>query len=359
MEPIESARASCNVCAVMSTDSPPTAPPISFGDAVARTIAWIRREPASVLLLVLIAGVLIYFYGFYRVFMNGAQSTAVWAWKGWNEENDQEHCRFIVPLIAYLLWYHRGALLDAVKRPTARGLAFVLAGVAMFVLGVRCLQPRFAILSLPLIVYGAAEYLGGKSFARVFIFPCLLMLFMIPIGGVIQSTVTLQLLASKTVGAICAFLGIQVQIIGTTIIVQGNPFEVAGGCSGIRSLMAMTMLAALYIHFTVAETWKQWVIFAGSIVFALVGNCARLFTVVLVAKWWDPQIAGGLYHDYSGFVFFPIAVLAMVGFARLLKLDWSHVGAHVTRTLTAPDIVPASPAKEGESKSPSPISYDY
>jgi exosortase len=185
------------------------------------------------------------------------------------------------------------------------------------------------------------------------------MLFMIPIGGVIQGTVSLQLLASKTVGAICALVGIQVQIVGTTIIVDGNPFEVAGGCSGIRSLMAMTMLAALYVHFTVPEAWKQWVIFAGSIVFALVGNCARLFTVVLVAKWWDPQIAGGLYHDYSGFVFFPIAVLAMVGFANLLKRDWSHVGTHVTRTLTAPDTAPASPAKEGESKSPSPVSYDY
>ena len=318
-----------------------------------------RREPASALLLALIAGVLIYFYGFHRVFINGAQSTADWAWKGWNEENDQEHCRLILPLIGFLLWYHRAALMDAVKRPGGRGLLFVAAGVGMFVLSVRCLQPRFAIVSLPLIVYGAAEYLGGRSFARVFIFPCLLMLFMIPIGGVIQGTVSLQLLASKAVGVICGLLGIRVQIIGTTIIVDGNPFEVAGGCSGIRSLMAMTMLAALYVHFTVREVWKQLVIFAGSIVFALVGNCARLFTVVLVAKWWDPQIAGGLYHDYSGFVFFPIAVMAMVGFANLLKRDWSKVGSRVTRTLTAPDTAPAAPAKEGEEKPASPISYDY
>lgn len=359
MERIESVRVSCSILCLMSADSPPASAPISFGEAVSRAIAWVRREPASALLLALIAGALIYFYGFYRVFINGAQSTAVWAWKGWNEENDQEHCRFIVPLIGYLLWYHRAALMDAVKRPTARGLAFVVAGVVVFVLGVRCLQPRFAIFSLPLIVYGAAEYLGGRAFARVFIFPCLLMLFMIPIGGVIQGTVSLQLLASKTVGAVCGLLGIRVQIIGTTIIVDGNPFEVAGGCSGIRSLMAMTMLAALYVHFTVSGAWKQWIIFAGSIVFALVGNCARLFTVVLVAKWWDPQIAGGLYHDYSGFVFFPIAVMAMVGFANLLKRDWSKVGTHVTRTLTAPDAAPAEPAGEGESKPRSPISYDY
>jgi exosortase len=334
--------------------------PISFGEASARLGGWLRREPVQTLLFALVGAVLIYFFGFYRVFVNGAESTAVWAWRGWNEENDQEHCRFILPLIGYLLWHHRAALTAAVKRPSGRGLAFVIAGVVMFVLAVRCLQPRFAIISLPLIVYGAAEYLGGRTFARVFIFPCLLMLFMVPVGGVIQGTVSLQLLASKTVGALCGALGIHVQIVGTTIIVDGHPFEVAGGCSGIRSLMAMTMLAALYVHFTQRETWKQFVIFAGSIVFALVGNVARLFTVVLVAKWYDPGIAGGLYHDYSGFVFFPIAVLAMVGFGNLLNRDWSGMGRHVAQTLAAPDVAPADGApKAEERKAASPISYDY
>jgi exosortase len=210
------------------------------------------------------------------------------------------------------------------------------------------------------MTYGVAEYLGGRAVARIFIFPCLLMLFMIPIGGVIQGTVSLQLLASKTVGALCSLLGIHVQIVGTTIIVDGNPFEVAGGCSGIRSLMAMTMLAALYVHFSQNETWKQFVIFGGSIVFALVGNVARLFTVVLVAKWYDPKIAGGLYHDYSGFVFFPIAVLAMVGFSNLLNHDWTRVQKQVGKTLAAPDTAPGGGAAKDEERKPaSPISYDY
>jgi exosortase len=316
----------------------------------------------SAVLFSLIVGVLIYFFGFYKVFMNGAQSTAEWAWAGWNDENDQVHCRFILPIIGFLLWNRRADLMAVVKAPSARGMAFIISGVLLFVLAVRCLQPRIAIVSAPLIVYGVAEYLGGRAFARTFIFPCLLMLFMVPIGGVIQGTVTLQLLASKTVGALCGVLGIHVQIIGTTINVDGHPFEVAGGCSGIRSLMAMTMLAALYVYFSLRHPWQQFVVFAGSIVFALIGNIARLFTVVLVAKWWDPQIAGGLYHDYSGFVFFPIAVLAMVGFGNLVSHDWSHARSRIARTLTAKDA--EAPPKtddggDGERKPTSPISYDY
>ncbi len=347
----------------MATANPPLPGPASFGEMLAHFGSWLRREPVQALLLAMIAGVLVYFFGFYRVFVNGTESTAVWAWRGWNEENDQEHCRFILPLIGFLLWHHRGALAATVKQPGGRGLAFVAAGVVMFVLAVRCLQPRFAIVSLPLIVYGAAEFLGGRAFARVFIFPCLLMLFMIPIGGLIQGTVTLQLLASKTVGALCGLLGIAVQIVGTTITVDGYPFEVAGGCSGIRSLMAMTMLAALYVHFTQRETWKQLVIFAGSVVFALIGNVARLFTVVLVAKWGDPVIAGGLYHDYSGFVFFPFAVIAMVAFSNLLNRNWGGLGSTVAQKLAQPAptaaSVQADGGDEGAKKPAGPISYDY
>jgi exosortase/archaeosortase family protein len=144
--------------------------------------------------------------------------------------------------------------------------------------------------------------------------------------------------------------------------VDGHSFEVAGGCSGIRSLMAMTMLAALYVYYALRRPWQRFVVFGGSIFFALIGNVARLFTVVLVAKWWDPEIAGGLYHDYSGFVFFPFAVLAMVSFGNLLCRDWSHAGARLAKTLTAPDTeAPRKSAdeEEGEKKPASPISYDY
>jgi exosortase len=334
-------------------------------DEAARFAGWCRREPLGAALLMASAAVLVYFFGFYHVFVNGFQSTADWAWKGWNEENDQTHCVFIVPIILFILWYNRRELRAVEKAPSARGMVFVVAGVVMFVLGVRCLQPRMAVVAAPLLVYGIAEYLGGRAFARIFIFPCLLMLFMVPIGGVIQGTVSLQLLASNTVGAICRLLGIHVQIIGTTIIVDGHSFEVAGGCSGIRSLMAMTMLAALYVYFMIQGAWRQFAVFAGSIVFALIGNIARLFTVVLVAKWWSPEIAGGLYHDYSGFVFFPFAVVAMVGFGNLVSRDWETTREAIAKKLTTPDEVPTPEAAaeaehaEVERKPASPISYDY
>lgn len=344
---------------------PPPAAELSFANVMEGAISWVRKNPLGALLLALCAGVLVYFYGFYSVFMNGAQSTIVWMVKGWNEENDQIHCWLIAPLIFVILWLRRADLKSVVKRPSLRGLVFVFVGLMLFVLGARCLQARVAIVALPLIIYGSAEYLGGKEFARIFIFPCLLILFMVPIGGIVQGTVSLQLLASGAVGKLCSLLGIHIQIIGTKITVDGHDYEVAGGCSGIRSLMAMTLLVATYAYFVMPKTWQKLVLFGASIIFALVGNVGRLFSVVLVSKYWDAGIAGGAYHDNSGFVFFIVAVLSMVAFGNLLTRDWSQAGARIGKVLTAPDApdreVPQKDVNEVEDKkkSVSPISYDY
>ncbi len=136
-------------------------------------------------------------------------------------------------------------------------------------------------------------------------------------------------------------------------------FEVAGGCSGIRSLTAMTMLAALYVHFTQREWWKKAIIFAGSLLFALLGNFVRIFSVVLVARFIGVNLAGGLYHEWSGFIFFPIAIFSMLGVANLLNRDWS--GWLKPETLPARRAAPAlrTASHPAEPAKPAPVSYDY
>jgi len=199
----------------MSSATAVESPEPSLNATMAGVSSWIRRDPLGALLLALSAGVLLYFYGFYSVFMNGAQSTAVWAWKGWNEENDQVHCRFILPIILFILWQRRGELISIVKAPSARGLGlrhqrcrFIRRSRALFAAPLRdCLSP--------------ARRLRERGIPRrQSVCPRLHLslpahAFHDPIGGIIQGTVTLQLLASKTVGALCALLGIHVQIIGT------------------------------------------------------------------------------------------------------------------------------------------------
>ena len=312
---------------------------------------WCAANPAAAALLAGCAAVPIYFYGFLYVFRNGEETPAMWTYRSWNSENNQEHAWGVLPVALALIWYHRGDIQRARKEPSNAGLAWVVAGVLAFILAVWTLQPRMAVVAAPLLLYGGVRYLWGRETARVFIFPCLFLLFMVPIGGIVQGTVNLQLLVSSAVKALSVLIGVRIEKIGTTLHALDGTFnfDIAEGCSGIHSLMAMTTLSALYVHFTQRETWKQWVIFGCSIVFALIGNVGRVFSVVLVARFISEKFAGGLYHDYSGFVFFPIAVGAMVGFSKLLNMDWKRV---------ATDAVKPEAPRPGR-KSEGPVSYDY
>ena len=329
----------------------PPAPPLEPGEALSRFGKWCAANPGAAALLAGCAGTVVWFLAFLPAFANGTRTAAQWASEAWNSENNQEHSWFILPITIWLLWHHRGDLQRARKVPSNAGLAWVVAGVLTFILAVRTLQPRIAIFALPLLLYGGVRYLWGRETGRVFVFPCLFLLFMVPVGGFVQGTVSLQLFVSSAVKALSSLIGVRIEAVGTTLrALDGSfNFDIAEGCSGIRSLMAMITLSALYVHFTQRETWKQWVIFGGSIVFALIGNIGRVFSVVVVARFISERIAGGLYHDYSGFVFFPIAVGAMAGFAKLLNMDWGRVAAA--------SLKPETPS--AGKKSEGPVSYDY
>ena len=289
-------------------------------------IGAIKREPLSALLLATIVATLVYFFGgaplFIRgIFVHGASSVFAWAWQAWNPGANQEHSKVVPLVFLWLIFYHRKQIAAAPKEGSNTGLVFVAIGILLFVLGARCLQPRLALGSLPFLIYGGVFYLWGKQVARIILFPCAFLVFLIPFGAVEQATFRLQFVITSAIGFLSKLVGLQIDAVGTTLTATDGRFNfmIAEGCSGIRSLTAMAMITAIFVHLTQDRLWKKIVIFGFSIVFAIVGNIGRLFSVVLVAKFIDPKLAAGIYHDYSGWFFFPIALLAMYFFSKLVK----------------------------------------
>jgi exosortase len=299
--------------------------------------AWCRKEPVAALALAGIAAVLAYFYGAVHPFMYGAQSTAEWAWKAWNPEGDQSY-GVMVPVIAvWLFYYHREALKNAAPGEHKLGLALVGAAIVLYIFAVRSLNPRMALASTPFLLYGAIRFAWGRAAARVVFFPCAFLFFMIPVGALEQATNNLQFIITGVVGKLTHMVGISILAVGTTLTATDGSFnfEIAEGCSGIRSLTAMTMLTAVYVHLTQDRLWKKLLIFSCSLGFAIVGNIGRIFSIVLLARYYDPKVAAGVYHEYSGFLFFPIAIVAMIFFSQIINY-WTRTG----RRTAAPDPLP-------------------
>jgi exosortase len=299
-----------------------------------------RRRPATALLLTGVAAAAIFFYCFLPLYGKHPLPIWLWAWRRFLPEYNQEHSKLIPLLLIFLPWYHRRDLRSARKRGDNLGLVFVLVGLACYVAAARVVQPRLALSGLPFLVFGTILFLWGREVARILLFPCVLLFFLIPLGAIEQTTFRLQFLIVGFVKVLSKLCGIGVQNVGTSIhSTSGNwGFDIAEGCSGIRSLIAMIMLTALYVHFYQHKLWKKAVILAGSVVFAIVGNAGRIFTIIVLAQMGFPKFAGGLYHDWSSqLIFFPIALLTMLGLGRLLS-----IGEHPAMQINTPAEQPVS-----------------
>ncbi len=102
--------------------------------------------------------------------------------------------------------------------------------------------------------------------------------------------------------------------------------DVADPCSGIRSLFALVMIAALYAHFMLKTWWQKAILFVASIPLAMLGNLARILMLTFGIMTLGPEIAIGsdplkdpsLFHMLAGYLVFTIALGGMILLALLL-----------------------------------------
>jgi exosortase len=283
--------------------------------------AWIQENPFAALLLGALIATLAYFFGFLSLFSGGQLSTFSWAWQAWNPETNYEHAKLIPLIVAFLVWHSRDQLRSAPVGTSRWGWAFIAFGLFLYFAAARTLQARLALTALPFLLFGLVLYLCGRKVARILLFPIAFLLFMVPLNFLTQATSNLQFIETGAATAICNFLGLHVYSLGTTVNAANESFhfQIDEGCSGIRSLMAMAMLSAIYGHLTQDRLWKKAALCCAAIIFAIIGNAGRLVSIMVIARLFGQRVAGGTYHAISGYLSFPFAIIAMLLFAKLIN----------------------------------------
>lgn len=126
----------------------------------------------------------------------------------------------------------------------------------------------------------------------------------------------LSLAVLKVTQFLLNLIGIEVLVLGpSTISIQGFAAQIAEACSGIYSIF---IFAALYL-FIVLLDWnkinknKAAALFIPAILGAFLFNILRVFILMLVGAYVSRNLALGLYHSYSGMIFFLIYFLVFWG----------------------------------------------
>jgi exosortase len=267
-------------------------------------------------------GFLLIMYVFYPAFPTTEGKTlAGWTWYACNAKANFLHGRFVPIAFGVMIWLAWKETKNEILKPSYWGGVILFLGLIFYVVAVRTIQPRMALIGMPFVVIGFTYFLCGFGIARHVIFPAFFLWFSIPVPG-LEAVLTgnLQTLITRSCYHVGLFVGMDLTSSGATISISGSSVEIAEGCSGIRSLMALTMIAAVYSHYTQKPLWKKAILFTSSLPLAIIGNFFRIFTILVLTQLGFGEFAKKTYHDWAGLLlFFPITLAGLYLFDYLLN----------------------------------------
>lgn len=272
---------------------------------------------------------IIWFFGFESRF-GGDRSASVlgWLYSAWNPETDYEHGILFPFVIAGLIIYQWKTLRRVAGDGSNIGLIFVFLGAVYYAVAYRTFQPRIAAAGLPFILWGGCYFLWGWRVAKILAFPFFFFWLAVPLPSFQQATVHLQHLATSFAHHGSSLFGVETRVVGTTVLpVHGNwkPLDIAGGCSGIRSLMALLMISSAWAYVAKIKMWQKVVLFSAALPLAIIGNALRVTSIFVIAEYGDEKWAAGTWHDWSGLLlFYPFSLVLLLALHSVFEggLPW-------------------------------------
>ena len=250
------------------------------------------------------------------VMFRPAAYASIGAWQ--TPANDMLYGWAVAPIALLAAWSLRDKLRAAAGRPAWGGLVLLLLVCALVWLGHRGGQSRFSQLALVLSIPVVAWTGWGRNVAKTLLFPTAFMLFIIPFNFLDVMTLPLRLLSSWLSMLLLNGFGIGVIRQGSALVSATGRFnlDVVDPCSGIKSIFAIMAISAAYGFFYQKTTLRAFLVMGFAIPVAVIANIVRLTTIGMVAHHFGQAKAMHIFHDASGLITFPVAILLMMVFGE-------------------------------------------
>ena len=239
----------------------------------------------------------------------------------WASDDNYSHGFFVLPLALFFAWERREALRAAVATPSPLGLLVIGGSLLMFIAGVFGAELFLTRVSLVGVLAGTVLFVWGREHFRILLFPIAFLLLMIPLPAIVfnQIAFPLQLVASNLGETVIAAAGVPVLREGNVLQLPARTLEVAEACSGIRSLVSLTMLGIVLGYFTERRLPERVVLAVAAVPIAIVANAARVAGTGLASEWISPAAADGFFHTFSGWLLFVVAFASLIMVQRAMS----------------------------------------
>jgi len=183
------------------------------------------------------------------------------------------------------------------------------------------------ILSLVLFWLAGFALFLGRSALKAAHFSLVFLFLMVPPPNILLDRVVylLQLGSTWITEALFDLLHVPALREGFVFHLARVDIEVAKECSGIRSSMALLILALLATHFALKSFWKKALFLACGLFMMILKNGIRITTLTLLAMYVDPGFLYGRLHHRGGVVFFLIGLVLLLPVLFLLQRSEDRV----------------------------------
>ena len=230
--------------------------------------------------------------------------------------NDYYSHGFLVPLVSGFFAWRIIPRLE--RRPDNRGLLLAGAGTAAYLYFFAYRAFHLAALGTILMLAGVVWAYWGWSGLKKLAFPLAFLIFMIPFPFIEASSLPLSLFTGQLATRLMQMTGMDVTVQGAAVSLPNANLVVGAQCSGVRSIISLAALAAVYAHIVQGSWPRKILLFLAVIPVAVLGNIFRVSSLLWVANRWGADAGFTYYHDYSGFAFFAFAFVLLILTARLL-----------------------------------------
>jgi len=238
--------------------------------------------------------------------------TLRWLVNEWLTNDYYSHGWLVLPVSAFLAWrqWPKGE-----REPANVGLIPLGLGLVGYLVALLNKAYFLAALALIVLLAGLAWFFLGTRGLRRLTFPIGFLIFMVPLPFVERASLPLQLLTGSCSTAVARVVGVDATVRGAQVTLPNVDLVVGAQCSGLRSIVALFTLVAIFIYVLDGPWWGRLLLVLSAIPVAILGNIFRVASLLWVADTWGAGAGMTYYHDYSGFVFFLFA------FALLLLLS--------------------------------------
>jgi exosortase B len=240
----------------------------------------------------------------------------------WQSE-DEAHGPIILIAAIFIAWQKRDWLTTEIQQrsnPIA-GWLLLLFGGLMYVLGRSQGVVSLDVASQIPVLLGILLITRGISTIRALWFPLFLLVFMIPLPGMLVDVVTAPLKQeiSELTETVLYWAGYPIARSGVTLSIGQYSLLVADACSGLHSMFTLTATGLLYLYMLHYRSWiRNGVLVASLLPIAFIANTVRVIVLVLVTYYFGDKVGQGFLHKFAGVLLFFFALVSVYALDSLL-----------------------------------------